>query len=142
MRREPHDRGSVTAETMVVIPVIVLLLLLAVAAGRVTVALATVEAAARDAAREASVARTPWAARQAAASSARASLRSGGARCAASSVQVDTSGFARAVGTPAIVAATVTCRIRLSDLGFPGIAESVTKQAYSISPLDPNRGRG
>ncbi|MCP2337510.1 TadE/TadG family type IV pilus assembly protein [Actinomadura rupiterrae] len=131
-----------TAEAMVAIPVVVLLLLLAVAAGRVTIALGTVEAAARDAAREASIARTPWAAKHAAVASAQASLRSGGLHCADAAVQVDTAGFARAAGSPANVGATVSCRITLSDLGFPGMAASVTKRAHSISPLDPYRGRG
>ncbi|MEV5576602.1 TadE/TadG family type IV pilus assembly protein [Spirillospora sp. NPDC052269] len=135
------DRGSVTAETMIVLPIVVLLLLLAVAAGRVTLALGTIEAAARDAAREASIARTPWAARQAAVTGARASLTSGGVHCASTAVDVETAGFARPAGTPATVAATVSCRITLSDLGFPGMIGSLTKRAHSISPLDPFRGR-
>lgn len=136
-----RDCGSLTVETMVAIPVVVLVLLLAVAAGRVTVALGAVEAAARDAARQASIARTPASARSAAGSSAENSLRGSGVPCVGANVQVDVSGFGRRVGTPATVSASVRCTVRLSDLGLPGLPGSVVQQARSTSPLDPYRGR-
>ena len=40
-------------------------------------------------------------------------------RCASHQVEIDTSGFAAPVGTPAKVTATVTCVVDLSDLAFP-----------------------
>ena len=136
------DRGSLTVETMIAIPVIVLVLLLGVGAGRVTMALSAVDAAARDAAREASIARNPAAAQSTATESAMASLHGSGLRCEAITVQVDTSGFSRPVGTYAAVSAWVRCRVPLSDLGFPGMPGGVVKQARWTSSLDPFRGRG
>ncbi|MFE3452485.1 TadE/TadG family type IV pilus assembly protein [Nonomuraea sp. NPDC059194] len=137
-----NDRGSATAEAVFAIPAIVLILLLGVAAGRVTVATAAVEAAARDAARQASIARNASAAQTNATASAVASLNSQGVNCAGLKVRVDTSGFGTAVGTPASVSATVSCSVLLGDVAFPGLPGSVQRQATFTSPLDPYRGRG
>ncbi|HSS08353.1 MAG TPA: TadE family protein, partial [Acidimicrobiales bacterium] len=56
------ERGSATVELVLIAPVLVLLMLFAVAAGRFSVARNQVNEAARDAAREASTWRTPSAA--------------------------------------------------------------------------------
>lgn len=135
------ERGSSTAETTIIIGVIVLVLMFAVIVGRITVATAAVEAAARDAARQASIARTAAHAGTAATSSAQESLRSRGVSCSAVNVQVDTGGFARPVGTPAVVSATVSCTIPFQDISFPGFPGSVVREARFTSPLDPYRGR-
>jgi Flp pilus assembly protein TadG len=128
-------------EAMIALPVIVMVLLLGVAAGRVTVATAAVEAAARDAARQASITRSATEARAAATASAMASLHSQGQRCGSVHVGVDTSGFGRPVGSPATVSADVSCTVPLSDLGLPGLPGSVVKRSRFTSPLDPYRGR-
>ncbi|WP_084965777.1 hypothetical protein [Thermoactinospora rubra] len=136
------DRGSATAEAVFAITAIVFVLLLGVAAGRVTVATFAVEAAARDAARQASIARTASAARANAVVSATASLNSHGVTCTALGVHVDVGGFGSAVGTPASVRVTVSCAVPLEDVAFPGLPGSVQRRATFISPLDPYRGRG
>ncbi|MEV4170174.1 TadE/TadG family type IV pilus assembly protein [Nonomuraea sp. NPDC049709] len=137
-----NERGSVTVEAMLAITAIVLVILLGVAAGRIIVASAAVEAAARDAARQASIARTATAAASNAEASARESLTSQEVNCTAVTVEVDTKGFSRPVGIPADVSATVSCNVPLSDLAFPGLPGSVERHATSMSPLDPYRGRG
>ncbi|MFI6326524.1 TadE/TadG family type IV pilus assembly protein [Nonomuraea sp. NPDC050556] len=137
-----NERGSATIEAMLAIPAVVLVILLGVAAGRITVATAAVEAAARDAARQASIARTAGEASSRAQASARDSLNSRGIRCTSVTVQVSTAGFGRPVGSPATVSATVTCTVPLEDVAFPGLPGSVRRQATFASPLDPYRGRG
>ncbi|GAA3624281.1 hypothetical protein GCM10022419_132350 [Nonomuraea rosea] len=136
-----NERGSVTVEAILAIPAIVLVLLLAVAAGRITVASAAVEAAARDAARQASIARGAAAASRTAQASARESLAGQDVNCTTVTVKVDTKGFSRPVGTPAGVSATVSCTVPLADLAFPGLPGSVERHATFMSPLDPYRGR-
>ncbi|MEV7006647.1 TadE/TadG family type IV pilus assembly protein [Streptosporangium sp. NPDC051022] len=136
-----RERGSASVEAMLAIPAIVLVLLLGVAAGRIVVTTAAVEAAARDAARQASIARTGTEAAAKAQASARQSLRSQGVNCTSVSVQVNTTGFGRPVGGSATVSATVTCTVPLADLAFPGMPGSVVRRAVFTSPLDPYRGR-
>jgi Tfp pilus assembly protein PilX len=135
------DRGSATVEMVIVMPVVVLVVMLAVVGGRVTVAQAAVEAAARDAARQASIARTASQARTNAISSASASLKSRGILCESQSISVDVRGFAREVGLPAVVSATISCAVPLKDIGIPLLPGVSVRKASFTSPLDPYRGR-
>lgn len=131
--------GSATLELVVLAVPLTMVLALAIAAGRVAIAGGSVEAAARDAARQASIARDPATARSKATESALAALRSEGLSCAPN-VSVDTSGLSRQVGTNASVTVRVTCPVKLSDLllGVPG---TKTMSAAFTSPIDPFRGR-
>jgi hypothetical protein len=54
---------------------------------------------------------------------------------------VNTAGFAKPVGTPAVVAATVTCVVDLSDLAMPGLPGDRALTSTFTSALDPFRGR-
>jgi Flp pilus assembly protein TadG len=136
-----NEQGSVTVEAILAITAIMLVALLGVAAGRIIVASAAIEAAARDAARQASIAYIAATARSNAEASARKSLDTQGMSCTAVKVEVDTEGFSRPVGTPADVSATVSCTVPLADLAFPGLPGSVERHATSASPLDPYRSR-
>ena len=77
-----------------------LLLLLAVGGGRVAIAHGSVQQAAADAARAASIARTAGAAQTSAVTAARATLANQGLTCASMTVTLDTSGFATPVARP------------------------------------------
>src|SRR5437868_14568837 len=70
LRDRRRDRGSVTLELTIFAPALIIMLLFVVAAGRIAQAHQAVEAAARDAARQASIARDPSTARANAISSA------------------------------------------------------------------------
>ena len=105
---------------MILAPVILFLIGLLIAAGRTSIAQGSVNAAARDAARQASISRTPAAAQAAALASARAALGQDALDCAPV-VTVNTSGFGIPVGQPAQVSGQVTCRVPLSDLLVPGM---------------------
>lgn len=139
-RAASDERGSAAIELVLLVPALMLLLLFAVAGGRVAIAHGSVQQAAADAARAASIARTAGAAQTTAVAAARATLSNQGLTCASMTVTLDTSGFATPVGTPASVAATVTCTVELSELGLPGLPDRVVS-ATVTSPLDVFRGR-
>ena len=139
-RRGPRDEGNAPLELVILAPVVFLLLAFVVAAGRTSIAQGSVAAAARDAARQASISLTPGAAQTAALSSAMTALGQNGLDCRPV-VTVDTAGFGIPVGQPATVSATVTCTVSLSDLLVPGLPGSRTLTATFTSPLDPFRER-
>ena len=140
-RGSDRDAGNAALELVVLAPVILFLLGLMIAAGRTSIAQGAVDAAARDAARQASISLTPGAARTAALSSARAALSEDGLDCNPV-VTVDTSQFSTVgVGLPAQVTATVSCRVPLADLVVPGMPGSRLLSYTFTSPLDPFRER-
>lgn len=133
--------GSASLEAAIVVLGLLVLLGLAVGGGRVAVAGGAVEEAARDAARQASIARDAKAAQELATVAASATLANQGLSCARISVRVDTSGFAVPVGRPARVGATVTCVADLSQLAVPGLPGRRALTATFTSPLDTYRER-
>jgi len=144
--RSGSDRGSAALELIVLAPVLFALIALIIAAGRISIANSSVTAAARDAARQASIALNPSAAQLAGDASGRAALADDGLHCVVETVNVDTgeqndTGFAIQAGTPATVSATVSCTVPLSDLALPGLPGSHTITATFDSPLDVYRQR-
>ena len=134
------DDGNAALELVILAPVLLGLLGLVIAAGRTTIAQGSVDAAAMDAARQASISLTPAVAQGAAQASARAALQQDGIDCAPV-VVVDTSQFATPPGEPATVTATVSCTVSLSSLSLPGLPGSARLQASFTSPLDLYRSR-
>ena len=134
-----RDVGSVTVEAAVIAPVLVLVLLLMIAAGRISLTESVIDQAATSAARAASLARTSQAAQQAATEAARAALAEQHLSCGELAVTIDTAGFARAPGQPAQVVVEVSCVLALSDIGLPGLPGTVTQSSRFASPLDPYR---
>ena len=144
MTRRPRpgeQRGSAVIETVIGIPAFMLFVALIVYAGRVAIAHQVVQSAAADAARSASIARTQGGAKTDGVAAAAASLANQAANCTATTVSIDTSGFASPVGTPASITATVTCHVNLSDLSLPGVPGSKAITATMSSPLDTYRER-
>lgn len=135
------DRGSYSLEVAVLTPALIALMLLMVAFGRVTDAQGAVDAAARAAARAASLERSAGAAQSEAQEAAALSLSRDGVNCHASSVTVDTSGYALTVGQEASVTATIACTANLSDIGLPGLPGAKTLKASWTSPIDTYRTR-
>jgi len=121
-------------ELVAIVPIIVLLWLVGVFALRMAVANGDIEAAARDAARSASIARSAAGAQTAAARSAATSLASSGRVCRSLQVATITGDF-RAGGS-----VTVTCAIRLDNLAPLNLrGAKQVRQAYT-APVDPYRG--
>ena len=135
------DRGSEALEAAIGVPAFLLFIAMIIAGGRLAIADQSVQAAAAEAARSASIARTQGQAHGSALSGATSSLANQKLQCASKSVSVDTSGFASPVGTPANVTATVTCVVNLSDVAVPGLPGTRTITATMTSPLDTFRER-
>jgi Flp pilus assembly protein TadG len=137
--------GSATVELVLVAPLLLVLLLFMVFAGRVVVAMGELEAAARDAARAASLSRSPQAAWQAAQQAAAADLaQTRRVTCQRLEVEVDTTAFQprqTATGaTAGSVAVSVRCQVRLSDLSLLGLGGTRVVQRRAIAPVDAFRG--
>lgn len=140
-RNRDRERGSVTLEAVIVAPAFMLFVMLIIAAGRVQMAHQTVDAAAAEAARAASIARTAGEAQSKATANGQQALINQGLQCAATTVSVDTTGFGVPVGTAASVSATVTCEVDLASVAVPGLPGSITITSTVQSPLDRFRER-
>ena len=139
--RSRREQGSTSIELAVIAPSVFAVFATAVIGGRVNLARQSLEAAAFDAARTASLARTAGEAHVRATSAASAALDAQGLSCTSVTVWVSTDGFRVPVGQPATVTATVMCRADFSDMALPGLPGSATLQASFTSPLDLYRTR-
>ena len=140
-RANRADSGNAALELVILAPILLALLSLVIAAGRTTVAQGSVDAAARDAARQASIALTPAGAQTAGLVSARAALLQDGLDCSPA-VVIDTSQFTSVpVGRPAAVTAVVICAVPLANLALPGLPGTASLSARFTSPLDTYRSR-
>jgi Flp pilus assembly protein TadG len=135
-----HDeRGSVSLELAIIAPALLLLLGALLLAGRVETSSAAVEQAARAAARDASLARTPDAARSTALAAATRELA--GSDCGSTAVTVDTTGFAAPLGTDGAITVQITCTVSLADLAIPGLPGPHPLTGTATSPIDRYRSR-
>ena len=134
------QRGSASLELAILAPVLLALLALVVMGGRFALASTAITGVAGAAARDASLARSPAAARTAAQSTALATLDAQNLHCqGAPIVRVDTSSFAAAPGTPASVSVDVTCVVVVNGLHVPGLPTTRTVHDRGVSPVDPYR---
>lgn len=124
------DRGSAAIEITLIAPLLLLLLLLAVAMGRTVSARIDVDGAAQQAARAASLTRDPASARRAAQEAATTALAGEGRSCTLIAVDTDTAVF----HPGGLAQVTVTCTITLSDLGvpLPGTHDSTGRAAAPV----------
>ncbi|MZE80903.1 TadE/TadG family type IV pilus assembly protein [Streptomyces xinghaiensis] len=136
-----EDRGSEAIQAAIVTPLLIMFLCSAVAAGRIVMAGTKADAAAEDAAREASLSRSAGAAQSAARAAAEESLAGQGVDCADIGIRVDTSGLTVPVGTVGTVTVTVRCTVGLSDLLLPGVPGSRTLESSFTSVVDQYRQR-
>ena len=135
--RARGDAGTAVTETVLLVPVLIVLLLFVVFVGRVTSTDHDVQASARDAARAASVASNPDGAAAAAQATVTDALAGRHVRCASLQVDVDTTGFTG----DGNVAVTVHCTVSLADvtgLAVPGQQTSLT--AHAVEVVDRLRG--
>ena len=132
-----RERGSAAAELVLVTPFLFLLLLFAVAAGRLVQGRLDVDSAAQQAARAASLARTPAAASAQAQQVAQAALAGQPVTCDPAVITANTSDF-----TPGgEVTVTVSCTVSLSGLSLLHIPGSETITATFTAPIDTYRGQ-
>ncbi|WP_378267013.1 TadE/TadG family type IV pilus assembly protein [Amycolatopsis pigmentata] len=131
------DRGSVATEVTLVAPFLVMLLVfVAVVIHRGVDARLRVEDAAHQAARAASIERTPVTATGAARSAAASALSAAGLTCASLSVDTATDGM-HSGGT---VAVTLSCTVDISQALILGGISQKRLSANAIEPIDRWRG--
>ncbi|MET8810088.1 TadE family protein [Streptomyces sp. NPDC004546] len=140
--RQLHDdEGSAAIEATIIVPCLIMFVCLAIAGGRIVTSGSKIDAAAQDAAREASIHRTVASAQSAAQAAAAESLNDQGMRCASISVHVDTGGLSVPVGQVGTVTVTVTCTVNLSDLLLPVVPGDKTLTSTATSVVDEYRQR-
>jgi Flp pilus assembly protein TadG len=130
-----NDDGSAAVEMVLVTPVLVLLMMFALVAGRVALARNQVTEAARDAAREASTWPTPAAATRAGTERGLDSLNAGRVSCRQPLVVIDVSRL-RPGGE---VVADVTCTVALDDVLGLRIVGAKTFRARAVAVVDTFR---
>lgn len=135
MRGWRGDQGSVSAEMALVTPLLVLLLVFGIGAGRLISARLDVADAAHQAARAASLARTPAAAAKAAQDAARDGLEGAGLACSRLSVTADTAAF-RPGGRVGVTVACTASLTGLTLLPWPG--ERTVTETFT-APLETYR---
>ncbi|KAB1932577.1 pilus assembly protein [Micromonospora sp. ALFpr18c] len=149
------ERGSVSIEVAVLAPAFIALMVLAGVAGRSAVAAESIETAAHDAARAASISRNADTARDAARNAAEKQLDWSGLACAnpldltfTGSVAGTAASFDDAFSSPVGVDATVTvqisCLVSFTDISLdvlPGMPTDNLITAKFTSPLDRYRSR-
>ncbi|MFD7169253.1 TadE/TadG family type IV pilus assembly protein [Streptomyces violascens] len=131
--RTGRERGSATTELVLVTPLLLLLMLVAVALGKLAGARLDADEAAHQAARAASLTRTAAAAGAAADQAAALSLAGAGSSCTAPRTTPALSAFSPG----GVVRVTVTCRVAL---GVPGMASGMDITASAASVIDLYRG--
>lgn len=130
------DRGSATAEMVLLTPLLIVMLLFVVFCGRLADSNLRLNDAAHQAARTASLARTTTGAHNDARSTAQTALADAGITCQSLIVTVNTAGL-RPGST---ITVDVSCAVGLSDLALLGVPGSTTLSASFTSPVDTYRG--
>lgn len=142
MTARPTERGAVTVEFVLLLPVLLLIVGAVVAGSRVWLARSAVQQLASSAARQASLSRSASDAVSSATRLVRDDSERQGLSCADGvRVQLDAAGFGVPVGRPAEVGATVRCVVPLADLLVPGVPGTITVSATARSTLDRFRER-
>lgn len=140
-RLRDREQGSLSAELVILAPVMLGFALFVIACGRISLATITVQDAANAAARNASLSRTVSAATANATTGANGSITLAGLECVTLDISVDPSGITAPLGTIGNVTTTVTCTLNLSDIALPGLPGTYTVTATGTSPVDPYRER-
>lgn len=141
MNRLRGERGSAAIEAAIGVPAFVLFVGLIIFGGRTAATHQSLESAAADAARTASIARDPRAAQADARQTAVTSITNQQIGCQDIDVTVDTSDFNKQPGQAGQVTVRLSCRLNLSDLAVPGVPGSRVLTSSMSSPIDTWRER-
>jgi Flp pilus assembly protein TadG len=136
VNRTRDERGSAALEAAVGVPAFVLFVGLIICGGRLATTHESLQSAAAEAARSASIARDARTATADARRAATASVTNQNVHFDQIDVRVDTTDFAKQAGQPGMVTVTVSCRLDLSDLSVPGVPGFRLVTATMSSPID------
>jgi hypothetical protein len=134
----PDERGVAVLELVLLVPAVLVMVFVVVGLGRMGMARENIDAAARDAARAGSIARTAGDAEAAATAAANDALGSHNITCSGMSLSVDTSDF-RPGGW---VRVDLSCTVSLSDLSGMWTPGTKTMQARGLAVVDTYRRAG
>ena len=132
------ERGVAVLELVLLVPAVLVLVFVVVGLGRMGMAREHIDAAARDAARAGSIARSAGDAEAAATEAANDALASHDITCSGMSLSVDTSDF-RPGGW---VRVDLSCTVSLSDLSGMWTPGTKTMQARGLAVVDTYRRAG
>ncbi|MEZ0067160.1 Flp pilus assembly protein TadG [Streptacidiphilus sp. MAP12-20] len=136
-----REQGAIPLEAALLAPVLLMMLLFGVAAGRTETSHGFLNAAARAAARAASLSRTPTSAQTNGQAAAQSILKAQGVPCTPYT-HVDTSQIGKRPGTPGYVTVVIHCRLSLKDLTLvPGLPGSIPVDATFVSTIDTYRAK-
>jgi Flp pilus assembly protein TadG len=130
-RRRRGDQGSVSVELVILAPLVGILLACVVLVGRVQIARADLEGAARSAARDLSIARDPYAARDAVQEGIESTLEVGSPSCRALSFTP--------VIEPTEVSVTIACVVDLEAAAVLPVPGTMTVTASATEVVDVYR---
>ncbi len=130
------ERGNALISFLLLAPALVLFLELIVLGGRVAATKADVQAASREAAREASIASGPSSAAAVIDPVAATALAGKGVRCRSHTAAL---GPATDYAQGGAVEVVVTCDLDLADLDLLGLPGSLTMEASSLEPIEQYR---
>lgn len=130
------ERGSATAEMVLLTPLLIIMLLFVVFCGRLADTRLRLNDVAHQAARAASMSRSTTGAQTDARATAQSALANAGITCQNLAVTVNDAGL-RPGST---VSVDVQCTVGLSDLALLGVPGSTTLSATFSSPVDTYRG--
>ena len=134
--RARGERGSMSVEIVLMVPILVMFTLLVLAGGRYVAVRADIDAAARDAARAASFERSEPAARAAAQAAADASdVNDSFSSCSIAGINGD-------FEAGGVVEVSVRCAVSNTGLGLIGLTGSRDFEASSSAPIDLYRRFG
>ncbi|MEC3974324.1 TadE/TadG family type IV pilus assembly protein [Amycolatopsis sp. H20-H5] len=130
------ERGSATAEMVLLTPVLIVMLLFVMFCGRLADTNLRLNDVAHQAARAASLSRSTASAQNDARATAHSALANAGITCQHLAVSVNAAGLRPG----ATVSVTVDCTVGLGDLALLGVPGSTTLSASFSSPVDTYRG--
>jgi hypothetical protein len=137
MSEVQSDRGGAVVSVLWLFPVMMLFVSLIVAGGRVASTAADVQAAAREAARQATLANSEGVARSVTRPIAMEFLADKGIRCLVPSVPTD---ITPRFEPGAQIEVEVVCVVSIADLGIPGVPGSITVRRSAVEVVDTYRG--
>lgn len=131
MRRRSDERGSASVELAILAPLVGLLLGSVVLVGRVQLARADVEGAARSAARDLSISRDPYVAVDGVRSALMETLDVGSPTCR-------TLSFSPEIGSTQ-VSVTITCSVDLQEAAILPVPGSMSVSGFASEVIDVHR---
>ena len=141
-RKRKNQRGAVSVEAALLVPLFVLVMSVAAAGWRISWAHTQVAGAAQAAARAASLKGDAAQAHVTVIAIVQADLKTAGVHCSDIVIRDDVAAVAQLTGTSGVVSVGVQCTVRLGDLLVPGLPGSIVVNGQATEAIDTFSRRG